>query len=226
MAPIFSALGEKFGEFEIPLAGMPCLCSWCDAPKGRTAAPRETTREQTIMPRGLRMTVERGKAAGVTRRAVLRGAAAATGLAAGSGAITGFPTIWAQNIKDVVLHHAGPPVTAIPRIAEQATKDLGFTVHMQTVGERRSAEPLPVAVERDRLRRCQHRVPAISGRAQHPAGHPGRQGQGLGPDDSAVHQGRLSRRPGGLEAGRGALYGGLRRRCRTARSSPPSRPSG
>jgi len=61
------------------------------------------------------------------RRALLRTA----GAAAGSGAITGFPTIWAQNIKDVVLQHAGPPVTAIPAIAEQATKDLGFTVHMQ-----------------------------------------------------------------------------------------------
>ncbi len=53
------------------------------------------------------------------------------GLAAGSGALSGFPTIWAQNIKDVVLHHAGPPVTAIPGIAEQATKDLGFTIQMQ-----------------------------------------------------------------------------------------------
>ena len=30
-----------------------------------------------------------------------------------------------------MLRHAGPPVTAIPRIAEQATKDLGFTVQMQ-----------------------------------------------------------------------------------------------
>ena len=55
----------------------------------------------------------------------------AAGAAVGSGAITGFPTIWAQNIKDVVLQHAGPPVTAIPAIAEQATKDLGFTVKMQ-----------------------------------------------------------------------------------------------
>ena len=36
------------------------------------------------------------------------------------------------NIKDVVLRHAGPPVTAIPAIADQATKDLGFTVQMQT----------------------------------------------------------------------------------------------
>jgi putative spermidine/putrescine transport system substrate-binding protein len=60
-----------------------------------------------------------------------RGLLGAAGALAGSGAITGFPTIWAQNIKDVVWHHAGPPVTAIPAIAEQATKDLGFTVQMQ-----------------------------------------------------------------------------------------------
>jgi putative spermidine/putrescine transport system substrate-binding protein len=63
----------------------------------------------------------------ISRRALLAGA----GAAVGSGAITGFPTIWAQNIKDVVLHHAGPPVTAIPAIAAQASKDLGFTVQMQ-----------------------------------------------------------------------------------------------
>jgi putative spermidine/putrescine transport system substrate-binding protein len=68
---------------------------------------------------------------GVSRRRVLKGAAAIAGAALGSGAVSGFPTIWAQNIKDVVLHHAGPPVTAIPAIAEQATKDLGFTVQMQ-----------------------------------------------------------------------------------------------
>jgi putative spermidine/putrescine transport system substrate-binding protein len=77
------------------------------------------------------MKAKQGKATGVTRRAALKGASAALGLAAGSGAVSGFPTIWAQNIKDVVLNHAGPPVTAIPAIAEQATKDLGFTVHMQ-----------------------------------------------------------------------------------------------
>ena len=65
--------------------------------------------------------------ASLTRRTLLAGA----GVAAGSGAITGFPTIWAQNIKDIVLQHAGPPVTAIPIIAEQASKDLGFTVKMQ-----------------------------------------------------------------------------------------------
>jgi putative spermidine/putrescine transport system substrate-binding protein len=67
---------------------------------------------------------------GVSRRVVLKGAAALGRSAVGSS-IGGFPTVWAQNIKDVVLRHAGPPVTAIPRIAEQATKDLGFTVQMQ-----------------------------------------------------------------------------------------------
>src|SRR5689334_9625619 len=75
-----------------------------------------------------------GKSTGsaIGRRAVLKGSSAALGLLAGAGAVRGFPTIWAQNIKDVVVNHAGPPVTAIPRIAEQASKDLGFTVHMQT----------------------------------------------------------------------------------------------
>jgi putative spermidine/putrescine transport system substrate-binding protein len=53
------------------------------------------------------------------------------GFAAGSGALSGFPTIWAQNIKDVVLRQAGSPVAAIPKIAEQANKDLGFTIQMQ-----------------------------------------------------------------------------------------------
>ena len=58
----------------------------------------------------------------LTRRGVLKAAAATTGVAVGSGAITGFPTIWAQNIKDIVLRHSGPPVTAIPAIAEQASR--------------------------------------------------------------------------------------------------------
>src|SRR3984957_17009398 len=66
-----------------------------------------------------------------SRRTILKSAVAITGAAASSGAITGFPLIWAQNIKDVVLRHNGTPVTAIPAIGEQATKDLGFTIQMQ-----------------------------------------------------------------------------------------------
>src|ERR1700730_8417960 len=61
-------------------------------------------------------------ARGTTRRRLLQGTAALAGVTAASGAFTGFPTIWAQNIKDVVLHQAGSPVAAIPKIAEQANK--------------------------------------------------------------------------------------------------------
>ena len=63
----------------------------------------------------------------ITRRSLLKGASATAGLAA----VNGFPTVWAQNIKDVTLLHAGPPVSALQQIADQATKDLGFTVKMQ-----------------------------------------------------------------------------------------------
>jgi putative spermidine/putrescine transport system substrate-binding protein len=66
----------------------------------------------------------------VTRRALLQGAAAVAGTAAGSGALTGFPTIWAQNIKDVVLRQFGTGVSNQNPIAEQCKKDLGFTLEM------------------------------------------------------------------------------------------------
>jgi len=68
---------------------------------------------------------------GPSRRGLLKAASATLGVAAGSGALRGFPTIWAQNIKDVELRHAGQPVTAIQAIGDQATKDLGFKVTMQ-----------------------------------------------------------------------------------------------
>src|SRR5713226_2488497 len=73
----------------------------------------------------------RARGPGITRRRLLKSSAALTGLAGGSGVLTGFPTIWAQDIKDVTLLHAGPPVAAIPKIGERATKDLGFTIKMQ-----------------------------------------------------------------------------------------------
>jgi putative spermidine/putrescine transport system substrate-binding protein len=66
----------------------------------------------------------------VTRRTLLKGAAAVAGAAAGSGALTGFPTIWAQNIKDVVLRQFGTGVSNQNPIAEQCKKDLGFTLQM------------------------------------------------------------------------------------------------
>ncbi len=51
---------------------------------------------------------------GLTRRGLLQGVAAAgAGAAIGSGAITGFPTIWAQNVKDITLVHVGGSYAAI-----------------------------------------------------------------------------------------------------------------
>jgi putative spermidine/putrescine transport system substrate-binding protein len=79
------------------------------------------------------MTKRNQTSAGLTRRRLLKGGAAAAGLAAGSGAISGFPTIWAHNIKDVVITHVGQSFSVIPQIAAQASKDLGFKIDMQTV---------------------------------------------------------------------------------------------
>lgn len=65
----------------------------------------------------------------LSRRKVLKGAAATAGLAAGSQVI-GAPTIWAQNIKDITLNHTGMSYSVLIDIARQATEDLGFTVEM------------------------------------------------------------------------------------------------
>lgn len=65
----------------------------------------------------------------VTRRGVLKGGAAI----AGTTAITGFPTVWAQNIKDVTLTHTGMSYSTIADIARQASKDLGFKIEMSVV---------------------------------------------------------------------------------------------
>src|SRR5881628_597720 len=67
---------------------------------------------------------------GVGRRRMLKGAAGAAGAALGSGAITGFPTIWAQNNKNIVLRQCGTGVSAFNEIAEKAKADLGFTLQM------------------------------------------------------------------------------------------------
>jgi len=72
---------------------------------------------------------------GISRRSVLKGAAATVGAAVGSGVITGFPTIWAQNIKDVTINHIGSIYTTNPTVSEQANKDLGFTVQLQTLDQ-------------------------------------------------------------------------------------------
>ena len=63
---------------------------------------------------------------GYSRRAVLR----LGGVAVGSGVVTGFPTIWAQKIKDVTLRQFGTGVSNLNAIAEKVKQDLGFTLQM------------------------------------------------------------------------------------------------
>ncbi len=65
----------------------------------------------------------------VSRRSVLKGGAAIAGVTA----VTGFPMVWAQNLKDVTLMHTGMSYSTLPDIARQATQDLGFKVEMSVV---------------------------------------------------------------------------------------------
>ncbi|MFZ9013977.1 MAG: ABC transporter substrate-binding protein, partial [Alphaproteobacteria bacterium] len=64
------------------------------------------------------------------RRDFLKGVAATGGLAVGSGLVTGFPTVWAQNIKNVTLRQFGTGVSNINEIAKKVKEDLGFTLEM------------------------------------------------------------------------------------------------
>lgn len=59
-----------------------------------------------------------------------RAALAFGGAALGSGAVTGFPTIWAQNIRNVTLRQFGTGVSNLNAVAEKVKQDLGFTLSM------------------------------------------------------------------------------------------------
>ena len=60
--------------------------------------------------------------AGPSRRALLKAGGALLGSAAGAGAITGFPTIWAQEIKDIELRHVGVSYSVVKAIGDQASE--------------------------------------------------------------------------------------------------------
>jgi putative spermidine/putrescine transport system substrate-binding protein len=72
---------------------------------------------------------ETAKKTGISRRNLLKtGAAAMAGTALGTGAITGFPTIWAQN--PITLRQFGTGVSNLNAIAEKCKEDLGITLEM------------------------------------------------------------------------------------------------
>src|ERR1043165_967665 len=85
---------------------------------------------------------------GISRRSLLKTGAAAVGFAAGSGAITGFPTIWAQN--PITLRQFGTGVSNINAIAEKCKEDLGITLEMtatdsDAAAQRAVIQPMEVA---------------------------------------------------------------------------------
>ncbi|TLX63915.1 ABC transporter substrate-binding protein [Stutzerimonas nosocomialis] len=67
---------------------------------------------------------------GLSRRSLIKGLGAASAVAVGSGAITGFPMIWAQNIKNVTLRQFGTGVSNLNDIARKAKEDLGITLQL------------------------------------------------------------------------------------------------
>ncbi|TDO99561.1 ABC transporter substrate-binding protein [Marinomonas balearica] len=70
------------------------------------------------------------KSPSVSRRGLLKGAAKA-GVAA--GAISGFPMIWAQNIKNITLRQFGTGVSNLNAIADKCKEDLGFNLQLTSL---------------------------------------------------------------------------------------------
>ncbi|AJY46578.1 ABC transporter substrate-binding protein [Martelella endophytica] len=75
---------------------------------------------------------------GLTRRKLLKTTAAATGAAIGSGVITGFPTIWAQN--PITLRQFGTGVSNINAVAQKCKEDLGITLEMTAMDSDAAAQ--------------------------------------------------------------------------------------
>ncbi len=63
---------------------------------------------------------------GLSRRAVLKGAAGIAGAAAGAGAITGFPAVWASD--DKVLRYLGTAVNQSDDMTKKVKEETGITI--------------------------------------------------------------------------------------------------
>ncbi len=84
------------------------------------------------------MSEKTNKPSGISRRSLLKTGAAAAGAALGSGAITGFPTIWAQN--PITLRQIGTGVSNINAIAQKCKEDLGITLEMTALDSDSAAQ--------------------------------------------------------------------------------------
>src|SRR6476469_5873296 len=70
--------------------------------------------------------ISEGKAGGVSRRSVIKTVGAAAGVAAGSGAITGFPAVWSQEEK--VLRYLGTAVNQSDDMTKKVKEETGITI--------------------------------------------------------------------------------------------------
>ena len=89
---------------------------------------------------------EKKTTGGLTRRSLLKGSAAVAGAAVGSSLVSGFPTVWAQNIKNVTLRQFGTGVSNLNEVAAKVKEDLGFTLEMtaldsDSVTQRAATQP-------------------------------------------------------------------------------------
>jgi putative spermidine/putrescine transport system substrate-binding protein len=72
------------------------------------------------------MSKKTNKTTSLSRRAVLKGAAGFAGVAAGSGAITGFPAVWSQEEK--VLRYLGTAVNQSDEMTKKVKEETGITI--------------------------------------------------------------------------------------------------
>jgi putative spermidine/putrescine transport system substrate-binding protein len=72
------------------------------------------------------MSKKSNKTTGLSRRAVLKGAAGLAGAAAGSDAITGFPAVWSQ--EDKVLRYLGTAVNQSDEMTKKVKEETGITI--------------------------------------------------------------------------------------------------
>jgi putative spermidine/putrescine transport system substrate-binding protein len=68
---------------------------------------------------------------GLSRRTVLKGGAAAAGLAVGAGVIDGFPAIHAQ--EPITIRYAGTGVNAFRELSEKCKEDIGIDIQYTTL---------------------------------------------------------------------------------------------
>ena len=68
----------------------------------------------------------------ISRRTMLKGSAAALSVAAATG-VGGFPTLWAQDIKDIEIRMLGSAVTHQKPLEEMAVADTGLNIQQTVV---------------------------------------------------------------------------------------------